>query len=128
MQPRRIAVVLDENFHGNHVCLVAAEPASNFLLVEEYAAHRDGDTWTAAIKQSIAELPVTVVLLTADQAKGIIACAHHGLQAQYLPELFHGQRDLCRPLMGPLERHKQAAQKKLEEAEEQLQACREEAE
>ena len=37
MKHRHIAVVADENFHGPHVCLVAAEPSSNFLLVEQYA-------------------------------------------------------------------------------------------
>src|SRR6266849_4125336 len=53
MPHRHIAVIADENFHGGHVCLVAAEPVSNFLLVEEYADHRDAKTWTEAIKKGI---------------------------------------------------------------------------
>jgi hypothetical protein len=128
MPHRHIAVVADENFHGPHVCLVAAEPASNFLLVEQYADHRDGATWTAAIQESIADLPVTVLLLTSDQAKGLINCAEGGLEAMHLPELFHGQRDLCRPLMGPLTRQKEAAEKELQQAQQQHQACCTEAE
>jgi hypothetical protein len=128
MKHRHIALVPDENFHGPHVCLVAAEPASNFLFVEQYADRRDAATWTAAIEQSVAGLPVTVVLLSSDRAKGIIACANNGLAAQHLPELFHGQRDLCQPLTGPLERQKQSAEKELQHAQEQLQACRLEAE
>jgi len=128
MKHRHIALVPDENFHGPHVCLVAAEPASNFLFVEQYADRRDEATWTAAIEPSVAGLPVTVLLLSSDQAKGIIACADHGLAAQHLPELFHGQRDLCQPLMGPLERQKQSAANRLQQAQDQLQACREEAE
>jgi hypothetical protein len=128
MKHRHIALVPDENFHGPHVCLVAAEPASNFLLVEQYADRRDEATWTAAIQQGLAGLPVTVLLLSSDQAKGIIACAGHGLEAQHLPELFHGQRDLCRPLMGPLQRQKQSAQEELHQAQQQVQACRAEAE
>jgi len=50
MKHRHIALIPDENFHGGHVCLVAAEAASNFLFVEEYAPNRDSETWTAAIE------------------------------------------------------------------------------
>jgi hypothetical protein len=128
MKHRHIALVPDENFHGNHVCLVAAEPASNFLFVEQYAERRDEATWTAAIKEGLTDLPVTVLLLSSDRAKGLIACAHNGLEAQHLAELFHGQRDLCQPLMGPLERQKETAQKERQQAEQHAQACRDEAE
>jgi hypothetical protein len=110
MGHRHVALIPDENFHGGHVCLVAAEAASNFLFVEEYAPRRDSETWAAAIERGTAGLPVTVLLLGGDQAKGIIACAPNELGTHHLPELFHGQRDLCRPLMGPLERQKQSAQ------------------
>jgi Family of unknown function (DUF6399) len=127
MKHRHIALVPDENFHGNHVCLVAAEPASNFLFVEQYADRRDEATWTAAINEGLTGLPVTVLLLSSDRAKGLIACAHNGLEAQHLAELFHGQRDLCQPLMGPLERQKATAQKELQQAEQLAQACRVEA-
>jgi hypothetical protein len=128
MSHRHIALVPDENFHGPHVCLVAAEPASNFLVVEQYAERRDEATWTEAIEQGLAGLPVTVLLVSSDQAKGILACAQHGLEAQHLPELFHGQRDLCRPLLGALQRQQETAHKQLEQAQGQLQACRDEAE
>jgi hypothetical protein len=128
MKHRHIALALDENFHGPQICLVAAEPASNFLFVEQYADRRDEATWTAALKQSVAGLPVTVLLLTSDQARAILACAEHGMESQHLSELFHGQRDLCRPLMGPLERQNKSAQKELQQAQQELQACTEEAE
>ena len=117
MKHRHIALIPDENFHGGHVCLVAAEAASNFLFVEEYAPNRNSETWTTAIERSTTGLPVTVLLLSSDQAKAIIACAHNELGAHHLPELFHGQRDLCRPLMGPLERQKESAQKELQQAQ-----------
>ena len=123
MEHRHIALIPDENFHGGHVCLVAAEAASNFLFVEQYASNRDAETWTTAIEQSTAGLPVTVLLLCSDQAKAIIACAHNELGAHHLPELFHGQRDLCRPLMGPLERQKESAQKELHQAQALLERC-----
>ncbi len=128
MEQRHIALVPDENFHGNHVCLVAIEPASNFIFVEQYTDRRDEATWTAAIKEGLTGLPVTVLLLSSDRAKGLIACAHNGLEAHHLAEMFHGQRDLCQPLMGPLERQKETAQKELHKAEQYAQACCDEAE
>ncbi len=128
MEHRHIALVPDENFHGNHVCLVAAEPASNFIFVEQYADRRDEATWTVAIQEGIDGLPITVLLLTSDRAKGLIACADNGMECHHLPELFHGQRDLCQPFMGPLERQKEAAQKELQRAEQHAQKCRDKAE
>src|SRR5215207_220903 len=83
MPHKDIALVPDENFHGPHPCLVAIEPVSNFILVEQYSAHRDAASWTTAIQSGIADLAVTVRLLSSDQAKGLIACAEQGLQAQH---------------------------------------------
>jgi hypothetical protein len=115
MPKRTIALTPDENFHGTHPCLVAIEPVSNFILVEQYAQHRDAETWTEAIQQATQDLPVTVVAVTGDQAKGIIACAGR-LDAHYTPELFHGQRDLARPLVAPLQRQIASAEKEAEAA------------
>ena len=126
MAAKDIALVADEHFHAGSPCLVAIEPASNFVLVEQYAAHRDATTWTTVITQALDGLPVTVVLLTSDQAKGLICCANHGLQAQHLPELFHGQRDLALPFTCPLQRQKESAEKELRENQTLLQAWRDE--
>ena len=113
MPPRKITVCPDENFHGQQACLVAVEPASNFLLLEAYHPQRDGATWTAALTQALQGLPVEVVQVTSDQAKGLLACARDGLEAQHTPDLFHGQRDLSQATSLPLERQVQAAQKAL---------------
>jgi hypothetical protein len=117
MTTKTIALVPDEHFHSPCPCLIAIEPVSNFILLEQYAAHRDTSTWTRAIKAAIAFLPVEVLLLTSDRAAALIGCAEHGLEAEHLPELFHGQRELCGPVLGALGRHNQAAQKELEDAE-----------
>jgi hypothetical protein len=124
MAPKDIALVADENFHADSPCLVAIEPASNFLLVEQYSDRRAGVTWTAAVGRALDGLPVHVVLLSSDRAKGLIACAEAGLSATHLPELFHGQRDLCRPLAGPLQRQHQAAHKQWQQAQERAQHWR----
>src|SRR5581483_6421081 len=105
------------NFHGPQACLVAVEPASNFLLLEAYHPQRDGATWTAALQQALVGLPVEVVQVTSDQAKGLLACAREGLHAQHTPDLFHGQQDLSRATSPPLQRQVAAAQKALEQAQ-----------
>jgi hypothetical protein len=114
---KKITVCPDENFHGQQACLVAVEPDSNFLLLEAYHPGRDSDTWTAALKQALQGLSVEVVQVTSDQAKGLVACARDGLEAQHTPDLFHGQRDLSKATSLPLERQTQTAQKALEQAQ-----------
>lgn len=66
MPTRRIAVAQDENFHEG-VCLLAMEPASDFILLEELAANREADTWTEAMQRATADLPVRIVVSGADE-------------------------------------------------------------
>src|SRR5262249_37292167 len=121
MPKRDIALVPDENFHSHSPCLVAIEPVSNFILVEQYSERRDAASWTEAINAATADLPVTVRLLGSDEARGLICCAQNGLQAEHLPELFHGQRDLARPFFAALARQKEAAEKDLQQARDMTQ-------
>jgi hypothetical protein len=124
MPAKKISACLDENFHGSQPCLVAVEPLSNFLLLESYQPQRDGPTWTAALQQALAGLPVEVAQLTSDQAKGLLACARDGLHVQHSPDLFHGQRDLSRATSLPLQRQARAAHKEVERAHAQAEAQR----
>jgi hypothetical protein len=117
MLQRLIALIADENFHGSSPCLVAIEPVSDFILVEEYQPQRDASTWADAIRRGLAGLAVQVVLLTSDEARGLIACATKHLHAQHLPELFHGLRDLARPVFSALRRQITSAEKALHEAQ-----------
>lgn len=104
MTPRTITACLDENFHGAQICLVAMEPLSNFILVEAYNDRRDGLTWTLTIREAIAGLPVEVIQITSDQAKGLLSCARDGFDAHYSPDLFHLQQELTHGLSLPLQR------------------------
>jgi Family of unknown function (DUF6399) len=124
MPKKKITVCPDENFHGQQACLVAVEPDSNFLLLEAYHPGRDGATWTAALKGALQGLSVEVVQVTSDQAKGLVACARDGLEAQHTPDLFHGQRDLSQATSLPLDRQVQAAHKALEQAQTHTQTQR----
>jgi hypothetical protein len=121
MQPRTIALVPDENFHGPDPCLVALEPVSNFIVVECYRPRRDGDTWTEAIRDGLRGLPVQVLLLNSDLASGLLRCAREGLEVMHSPDLFHGQRELLKPTLLPLSRQVQQAREALEAAQQQVQ-------
>jgi hypothetical protein len=116
MTPRSIAVCGDENFHGPQQCLVAIEPCSNFILVEAYRDHRDAETWTKVVQEGVKGLPVEVLLLCSDRAKGLTCCAREGLAVLHSEDLFHHQRDLCQPLLLPLTRPIRQAEKDLQEA------------
>jgi Family of unknown function (DUF6399) len=113
MPTKDISLCHDENFHGAQPCLVAIEPLSNFLVLEAYRPQRDADTWNKALAAALENLPVRVVQVTRDLAKGLQAHAREGLQAQHSPDLMHVQADLHKGTSLSLYRH-------LEEAKEQL--------
>jgi hypothetical protein len=119
MKPTTITLVPDEHFHSPKPCLVAIEPVSNFIAVECYRDRRDADTWKEAIDEGIADMPVEVIQLTSDLARALVCCAEKGLEAVHSPDLFHSQRDLLKPLLLPLTRPIQQAQKELEKANKQ---------
>jgi hypothetical protein len=121
MASKDIVLCPDENFHGPHICLVAIEPVSNFILVEAYRDQRDSITWVAAIREGIEGLPVNVVLLTSDQSSALICCAVVELQVAHQPDLLHLQRDLGKPILLPLARPIHQAQKDLEKAKQEQQ-------
>jgi hypothetical protein len=61
-------------------------------------------------------MPVVVVRLTSDEARALICLAEKGLHAGHSPDLFHGQRDMLKPVLLPLTRPIQQAEKELEKA------------
>jgi hypothetical protein len=111
-----ICVCLDEHFHGPQNCLVAIEPVSNFILIETYRAQRDSVTWAAVLTEGIEGLPVHIVALTSDQASGLICCALKELGVLQHPDVMHWQQNLGKPLLLPLARPIQQAEKDLEKA------------
>ena len=99
MPARDIAVAQDETFHPA-TCLVAIEPVSGFLLVEVYAERRDAATWDAALKEALADLPLSVAVQVSDEAKGLLRHARVGLGVPHSPDLFHVGQELSRAV-GP---------------------------
>jgi hypothetical protein len=111
MAPRDITVCEDETFHPE-TCLVAIEPVSGMILLETYRDGRDAETWNHALKEALADLPVTVVQSVSDEAGGLKSHAH-ALGAHHSPDLFHVQQELSRAtsasLAGEVRRRENAA-------------------
>jgi Family of unknown function (DUF6399) len=122
MAPKEIAVAEDETYHPD-ICLVAIEPVSNFLLVEQYAAQRDAVTWNAALQQGLQGLPVTVVQSVSDEAKGLLAHAATGLGVPHSPDVFHMQHEQSRGTAPVLAAQRRQAQAALQQAQQQLAAA-----
>ena len=115
MAPRTITVCQDETFHPE-VCLVAIEPASDFILVEQYAEDRKADTWTQVMSDGLKDLPVAVVQGTSDEAKAILAHVEEALEAHHSPDLFHVQHEVSKATSLPMEQRVRQADKELADA------------
>lgn len=85
---RDVTLAADENFHEGP-CLVAMEPASNFVAVEEISVARGVEDWKAAMAPVIATLGVRVTQVTSDSGTAILALAESVLGAHHSPDLFH---------------------------------------
>lgn len=100
MTARAISLCQDETFHPEP-CLVAIEPVSNYIVVEQYEEKRDAATWMGALSGALSGIPVTVQQVTSDQAKALIKEAEQ-LGVPHSPDLFHPQNDLVRATSRPL--------------------------
>jgi len=123
------ALVEDETFHPT-ICLVAIEPVSNFLLLEQYASHRDAATWNAAVFQALVGLPVTVVQAVGDEAKGLLGHATEGLGVPHSPDLFHVQHDCSRgtaPVLAAQTRHAQHYLERMPQQHQEARTARQQA-
>jgi len=115
MLPKKIAVCEDETFHPE-ICLVAIEPVSNFILLEQYSADRTAATWTAAMQEAIGDRPIEIIQATSDEARGLCHHIQEDLGGHHSPDLFHVQQEIVRGMSAPLSAKKRQAEKGLEEA------------
>jgi len=130
MPAREITLCEDETFHPQ-ICLVAIEPVSNFLVLEEYAERRDADTWHSAVAEALQPLSVTVIQCVSDEARALITHAETHLGAHHAPDIFHVQYETSQATSLALNRHTDQAQSQLDAAESareqrgvELAACR----
>lgn len=116
MPHREITLCEDETFHPQ-ICLVAIEPVSNFLILEEYAAKRDAPTWNAAISEALKPFSITVTQCVSDLATALISHAENHLGVHHSPDLFHVQQDASRATSVSLVRQTEKAEKTLKAAD-----------
>jgi hypothetical protein len=113
MSPKEITVCEDETFHPQ-VCLVAIEPVSDFILLEEYAADRKAETWNAATARALTGLPVTVLQSTSDEATALKAHVAEAFNdANHSPDLFHVQHEASKAMALPLARRAKRAEEEV---------------
>lgn len=127
MPKKQITLTEDETFHSGQTCLVAIEPVSNFILLEEYSADRQAATWDKKIMAALDGLSVDVIQVTSDMAKALINHACNSLKAHHSPDLFHLQQDISRATSLTLKKYIKQAQNKLKDAQEFFEKIQEEA-
>jgi hypothetical protein len=101
MPLKQIAVCEDETFHPE-TCLVAIEPVSNFIVLEQYAEDRKADTWTQTLTEATTGLSVQVIQSISDEGRGLLHHVKEDLGLHHSPDLFHVQHELVKGLSGPL--------------------------
>ena len=121
MPEKDITVAQDETFTGG-LTLVAIEPESGFILLEESSRSRDAAAWGEAMGKSTDDLKVNIVQSTSDEGKGLVAYAANLLGAHHSPDLFHVQQELSRGMISPLAAKIRAAERSYASAQEELKA------
>jgi hypothetical protein len=119
MPAKDITLAKDETFTGG-LCLVAIEPKSNYILLEQEAHARDQDTWHALMEQALSGLKCHIIQSTSDEAPALLAYVEHHLGAHHSPDLFHVQHELVKAVSGPMATKQRAAGKAATEAHQRL--------
>lgn len=103
MPERTIALAEDETFPEGGVWLVAMDPVSGFIVLEQSAQDREAATWTAEVQAATQDMPVRIAVAGGDEAAGLAAHATQ-IGAHHAPDLFHVQHPLWQALARPLHR------------------------
>ncbi len=127
MHRKAITMTQDETFTGG-LCLVASDPVSNFIILEQLAQSRDQQAWNDLMIPALDPLNCEVVLgvgptfiqSTSDQAPGLLAYVEHVLGAHHSPDLFNVQHELSKAVCAPMATKERAADKTATEARERL--------
>jgi len=119
MPHRSITICQDETFHPEP-CLVAIEPASNYIVLEQYSQKRDAKAWTEAMDKAVEGLDVDIVQSTSDEGLGLLRHVRESLGAHHSPDIFHVQQEATRGTAGALASQVRQADKSREETEKRV--------
>lgn len=109
MPHRTLSIAEDETWKDG-MRLVAIEPVSNFILVEQASDARSAAAWTQALERGLAGFKVTVVQGISDEAKGLLAHVGRDLDAHHSTDLFHLQHEVSQAMSLALRRAEQQAE------------------
>jgi hypothetical protein len=109
MPHRSLSIAEDETWKDG-MRLVAIEPVSNFILVEQASEARSAAAWTQALENGLAGFKVTVVQGISDEAKGLLAHVGRDLNAHHSTDLFHLQHAVSQAMSLALRRAEQQAE------------------
>jgi hypothetical protein len=118
--PRKTSTVTQDETCTGGLCLVATEPVSNFMILEQLAQTRDQDGWKARMAPALAQLNCEVIPSTSDEAPGLLAYVEQHLGAHHSPDVFHVQHELSTAVCAPLAANERAAHKATTAAQERL--------
>jgi Family of unknown function (DUF6399) len=119
MNPRKVVLVVDENFHWLQMLLVGVDLGTGYLFCEVPSEKRDGETWEKVLRASIEGLKVTICALGRDGAKGLANCAKR-LAVADGPDIFHIQHCVHGAVARPMQRREAAAAKEEATSREEL--------
>lgn len=119
MPIQQITVCEDETFHPE-ICLVAIEPVSNYIVLEQYAEKRQAESWTEALKKATAGLRVKIIQATSDEGKGLLRHVEAHLGAHHSPDVFHVQHELVKGVSGALAGKVRQAERAVSAAQEKV--------
>jgi hypothetical protein len=119
MPQKDLSVTQDETFTGG-LCLIAMDPESNFIILEQLAQGRDQVSWNEGMAAALKQLTCRVIQSTSDEASGLLAYVEHYLEAHHSPDLFHVQHELVKAVSGPMATKERAAHQAVTEVTQQL--------
>ena len=123
MPQKDINIVVDETFHRSVPCLVGMEAKSNFILAEEYAEKRTGESWNNVMVPALKGLKVKVIWGGADGAPGIKNHVEQCLGARVAPDIFHITYDISKGMGATLAARIRQAEKAHEMAKQETRGC-----
>lgn len=121
MPIKKISIAEDETFH-HKPCLVAMEPVSNFILLEEYGEKRDAESWNIMLGKVLNGLPVKIIQSTSDEARGIVNHVEQHLGAHHSPDIFHVQQDITKGTSAAMASKVRSAQEDTDKLTKELEA------
>jgi len=117
---KNLAIMVDETFPANDICLVAMETASGYLLTEELSEDRSYKSWQKCLDEAKERLGInSFTQIISDEAKALLKLAKEE-NAQHNTDLLHVLLEVSKALSGRLILQKNQTQKLLNEAESKL--------